>query len=212
MVPPSDVLTILIQHSSVILHCAGFAKGVGTPSTNALLPLERLQEAKKNLSYEISCSTFSKSDQYIPGNRQNCTGPIGLLVLPQQLNSIPLASPCDAGTSIDPRNTGKRIFNRVTVTASDLRDSITKREPNLYNEWVVSNYSVHGILWLTTNIQFMHIGNPINYTHNDIWSGFPGESHYCVCNGEFRSLEFDDGNDQFQIKNIVDIKDIYRNP
>ena len=40
-----DILSILADKQALLVHCAGFGKGIGSYETNALKYLERLQRA-----------------------------------------------------------------------------------------------------------------------------------------------------------------------
>jgi hypothetical protein len=92
----------------------------------------------------ISCSTVRPGDVFREFDR-NATGCIGVIVDLQAPPSLVAVDPYDCG-SIEEEDGTRSVLNEGDITLADLKNSVQNRVSTSYNEWVVRNYIVLGIL------------------------------------------------------------------
>lgn len=91
----------------------------------------------------VSCSTVCPNDVFY-GTERNAIGCIGLVLDLIEPESIVATSPDDCG-SIEV-NGIRTVEREVDIFVTDIENSITKRQPGSYNEWVLRNFKVLGVL------------------------------------------------------------------
>ena len=97
----SDIKDVLFLNNVFIVHCVGYAKGIGY-LVEECGHLERLAKVITEKP-PVSCSSITvgdKPDSYL-------TGQIGLILVPNNDYSISHASATDAGTTPEERNQAK---------------------------------------------------------------------------------------------------------
>ncbi|HCM1609724.1 TPA: hypothetical protein N2965_004580 [Vibrio parahaemolyticus] len=79
---------------------------------------------------------------------RNATGCIGVIISINNPQSIIDVSESDCG-SIECDNGERTTYSQKTLTISDIESSIENRSVDSYNEWVVQDYNIIGILALS---------------------------------------------------------------
>lgn len=95
----------------------------------------------------LSCSVIRSDDHYdvTNGNHPTCVGSIGVIVRPRSAASIVWAQAADLGTHKDSTLIRVSGYEHLDLSLEDLALSLTGRQSNRYNEWVVRDYDVIGI-------------------------------------------------------------------
>lgn len=211
-----EINQVLINTGSFIVHCAGYAKGIGF-STQEVGYLERISKVISEKP-PISCSSVHVGDSA----DTHLTGQIGLILIPNHQCSISHASPQDAGTSVDDRNTAK--LQKLTISLTDLKHAIENRVDGSYNELCLYNYDVHGIFYTRLPVEFSHnptdedladdtgngIVNPNQFNSiaiNDMNS--EGLPVYQFENGNFYLANFD-GNKYVRSASLILVSDVLK--
>lgn len=96
----------------------------------------------------LSCSVIRADDHFdiTNGFHPTCTGSIGVIVRPRGAKSIVWAQAVDLGTHKDSTSIRVSGYEHLDLSLGDLAVSLTDRQPNRYNEWVVQDYDVIGII------------------------------------------------------------------
>jgi len=139
----AEVHAFLDGKNSLIVHFSGAPKGAGK-DRGLLYPQDLRHVVAGNARGGISCSTVQPGDAFSGVNR-NATGCIGVIVDLQEPSSLVAVHPHDCG-SIEEADGTRSVPNEGDITLADLENSTQDRRSTLYNEWVVRNYIVHGIL------------------------------------------------------------------
>lgn len=139
----------------------------------------------------LSCSVVTPSDPFI-GETPFVPGYIGIILDPISSESIISCSTADSGDIRDPRScTVVGELQNVDISVADLGRTITERTG--YNNWLVKNYEVLGILALPPfRVEIINhhelIGLVRSSSRTDIGQvalAFPGLPTYTVDNGQY---------------------------
>lgn len=199
------ILSILADKQALLVHCAGFAKGIGSNETNALKYLERLQRAIDR-DFELSCSTVFPGDIHTL-EIMNYTGKVGLILCPNAMNSITFASPNDAGSQIDPNNPGRRLSGLPPATPQRIQAAIDERPCNAYNELGVLNYSVRGV-FIDPPVQYSSEEGIASIECSEVALAFSDQPLFRIHRGEL--YEVVRGNGGFSIGAKADVEKLYK--
>lgn len=91
----------------------------------------------------LSCSTVMPGDQFEPMPR-NSTGSVGVILGLKNILSVKAAHPKDCGSYTD-ENGDRQVGQQPPLTIEIVRNSITERDAENYNEWVVRDYEMLGL-------------------------------------------------------------------
>jgi hypothetical protein len=200
----AETLALLKLHNALIVHCAGMAKGVGSPKTAALGYLERLECAAQN-KFELSCSTVVPNDE-CSFDRMNYTGQVGLVLLPSTAESVTFASPTDAGSQIDPNCPGRRTHNCGPVSLHAIDSAISRRPTDKYNELGLYQFSVVGV-FVDPPVQYSDEVGFHDVSVDEVALRFPSYSLFCLQQGVLHTY-LKEGN-VWQVGTPVPMTDIY---
>ncbi len=200
-----DLLSLLIDQDAIIVHCAGFAKGVGNDETNGLDYLQRLHRAIVG-DVELSCSTVVPGDMN-DFSKMNYTGKVGLVLRPNSSASITFASESDVGSQIDPRDSKRRFTGLPSATLELIQTAITDRPPNTYNELGVMDYSVIGV-FIDPPIQYVSETGLHSIELRDVAKAFSAVRLFLLRGGQLHDLVSEDG--RLTQGNVVSIASLYR--
>lgn len=201
-----ELLSLLREQSALIVHCAGFAKGVGSVETNNHGYLARLQYAIDNSDIEVSCSTIIPGDFYAWGH-ENYTGRVGVVIRPNKIESITFASPVDAGSQIDLTNPKRRYTGLPQATIDIIRSAILDRCPDRYNELGVMDYTVMGI-FVDPPVEFIENGNFQQRNAEEILAQFPDQRWLCLQQGSLYEV-CRTGDGRLSCGSRIDVSSLY---
>lgn len=134
---------ILEQNNALIVHFSGAPKGSGKCRLDHMYPKDLLHVVNEYAQGGLSCSTIMPTDNFY-GIDRNATGCIGVVLGLKSDCSVTSATPNDAG-SIENSNGTREAQDQIVDTAA-IKESISNRKQNGYNEWVVRDYVSLGIL------------------------------------------------------------------
>jgi hypothetical protein len=106
------------------------------------------------------------------GARANCTGPLGLIIAPASDESITGAAPHDCGSQLHSDGTRVVCEQWRHPSATEFTASVEGRFADAYNEIVVANYRVLGILVITWHGTEVNYGE-VQYSLSEIAAMFP---------------------------------------
>lgn len=141
MTERNDVLNILREHEMILVHMSGCPKGTGNPNAPGLYPADLKQVIAGKAQTGVSCSTICATDCF----EIDCacaTGYIGLILdIGDGLVVDTHFHDCGSFMAGGIRTTGQQR-NGI----NDIEDSINNRPPCSYNEWVVKDFKVLGVI------------------------------------------------------------------
>lgn len=202
---PDEVLSLLIEHSALLVHCAGIAKGVGSSETDQLDYLGRLRFAIANTDIELSCSTIVPGDS-VDHMRTNYSGHVGIILRPNRVDSITFALPRDAGSQIDATNPKRRFTGLPQATPELIRAAIVERDASNYNELGVIDYSVLAV-FIEPPVQYSTMDGTVTVPNNTIASVFSNQRLLGLHRGELYELDWSNGQPRLGAK--VDVASLY---
>lgn len=138
-----DVHALLKAFNGLIVHFSGCPKGAGKDRGLAhLYPNDLKHVINGHAQGGISCSIVRPGDCFV-GTERNATGCIGVIVDLVVPESIVGAQIGDGGSGED-ESGNRSMESQLIITADDLRATLNRG--NTYNEWVIANYRIFGIL------------------------------------------------------------------
>ena len=138
-----EIYSVLEQNNALIVHFSGAPKGSGKYRHDHIYPKDLLHVINCYAQGGVSCSTVMPTDNF-HGRDRNATGCIGVVLGLKNDCSVTSAAPNDVG-SIESRN-GIREAQGQIINIAAINASISDRQKNEYNEWVVRDYFVIGVL------------------------------------------------------------------
>ena len=141
-----DIYRILAKHNALIVHFSGTPKGAGNGINNFFYPDDLKNVIDGNAQGGLSCSTITPADNF-HGFDRNATGSIGVIIGLRNIESLVCGSENDCGSGTDENGDRYCSSNLVSPAIPEcLESAITNRQIGRYNELVVKNYDVLGIL------------------------------------------------------------------
>lgn len=128
----------------LVVHFSGAPKGTGIKREDHLYPNDLTHVLVGKAQGGISCSTVKPGDSF-HGKNRNAIGCIGVIVKLNSVDSLVDVSAYDCG-SIEYRNGERTALTNRKLTIDDIESSIVNRLADRYNEWIVKDYKVIGIL------------------------------------------------------------------
>jgi hypothetical protein len=140
----SEVTNFLRKHNALLVHFSGAPKGAGLERGNDhLFPADLTHVLQGKAMGGLSCSVVLPGDVF-GGIERNATGCIGVVLGLQSPNSLVAVDPDDCGSMEDEATGIREVPHEGDITVADLERTLSER--TAYNEWVVRNYVVLGIL------------------------------------------------------------------
>lgn len=138
-----QVYGLLSQHRGLIVHFSGAPKGVGKDRGAAhLFPSDLLHVIDGCAQGGVSSSVVRPGDVF-SGHSRNATGTVGVILGLVEPQSLVAADRKDCGSTEGPDGV-RTVEEEKDIEIADLDDTIIQRET--YNEWVIRNFRVIGIL------------------------------------------------------------------
>lgn len=139
----AEVHAVLAAHEALIVHFSGVPKGSGLERGH-LYPDDLHYVIAENAMGGLACSIVMPGDVF-SGFQRNATGCIGLVLDLTSPASLVAVSATDCG-SIDGPNGIRIVQHERNISVADVEASISNRPPGNYNEWVVRDFKVIGVL------------------------------------------------------------------
>ena len=139
----SEVHAVLATHNALIVHFSGAPKGAGV-ERGFLYPDDLQNVVEGNAMGGLSCSVV-KPDDVFWGFERNATGCIGVVLDLTAPESLVAVSANDCGSIEQPDGT-RVVEQELDITAPDVEISIRDRPAGKYNEWVVRDFKIVGVL------------------------------------------------------------------
>jgi hypothetical protein len=139
----AEVHAVLAAHEALIVHFSGVPKGSGLERGH-LYPDDLRYVIAGNSMGGLACSTVKPGDVFA-GFQRNATGCIGLILDLTSPASLVAVSATDCG-SIEGPNGIRMVLNERSISVADVEASIFNRPLGHYNEWVVRDFKVIGVL------------------------------------------------------------------
>lgn len=196
-----DVHDLLRDKSGLVVHFSGTPRGVAASSFNGGFPDDLLNVLDGAAQSGISCSVVHPGDNFDTQSiYTNATGCIGVIVRLRNPQSLVGAHYKDCGSRVED---GVRTCAQANqpMTIDQVRESILARAPGTYNEWVVKDYDVLGLLFQSPF--FVHTpGNKV--TAEELTTSFSGWDWYTLQSNGISRID-----EKFIIAEIVEIERIY---
>jgi hypothetical protein len=199
----ADFRTMLRSHEGLIVHFSTSPPMHAHPDGHYPSDLHTALTSECCRNGGISCSVVTPSDPF-SGDTPFVPGYIGIILDPQSSQSIVSCSTADGGDVRDLEScTVMGELQDIDLSIDDLERTITER--NAYNNWLVKDYGILGVLALPPFrveriIHYEHIGpvrGPMHTNMSKVAAEFPRLSIYTVSQGQY--FAFRDGS-------LVDIK------
>lgn len=139
-----EVHLLLHQWQGVIVHFSGAPKGASGSTFHGQYPADLLNVLANNAQGGISCSVVKPGDDF-HSFIANATGCIGVIVRMSNRHSLVGADCRDCGST---ETEGKRTCRNahLPLSIADVAHSLCGRASDGYNEWIVKDYEVIGLL------------------------------------------------------------------
>lgn len=139
----AEVHAVLAAHDALIVHFSGVPKGSGLERGH-LYPDDLHHIIAGNAMGGLACSTLKLGDVF-SGFQRNATGCIGLVLDLTAPASLVAVSATNCG-SIEGPNGIRIVQHERDISVADVEASIANRPLGHYNEWVVRDFKVVGVL------------------------------------------------------------------
>lgn len=139
----AEVHAVLAAHDGLIVHFSGAPKGSGIERGH-LYPDDLRHVIAGKAMGGLSCSVVKPGDNFV-GFERNATGCIGLILDLTVPSSLVAVSATDCGSIEAPDGT-RHVQHETDISVADVEASITGRRKGNYNEWVVRDFRVLGVL------------------------------------------------------------------
>lgn len=136
----------LLQHyEAVVAHFSSCPRLAQANSFTGNFPSDLLNVLNDRAQGGISCSVVSQNDRFEPFGVRNATGNVGLVVRLRSPQSLVAVSPMDCG-SIERGGVRWAPQADQPIAIWEVKDSIDSRPTDRYNEWVVKDYEIAGLI------------------------------------------------------------------
>lgn len=139
----AEVHAVLSAHAGLIVHFSGAPKGSGVERGH-MYPQDLLHVIAGHAMGGVSCSVVKPGDNFY-GIQRNATGCIGVILDLTAPESLVAVSASDCG-SIEGPDGIRIVQHERDIAVADVEASISGRLPGTYNEWVIRNFKVVGVL------------------------------------------------------------------
>jgi hypothetical protein len=140
-----DVHAFLRERNAVIAHFSGCPKGAGANRGHSY-PDDLHHVLAGKAHGGLSCSLVLPTDRFASDfSWCNTTGCIGVILDLNSAESLVAVSPHDCG-SMDDEHGVRRVLMERDISLGDLERSVSERPLGGYNEWVVKDFRILGIL------------------------------------------------------------------
>jgi len=190
----ADVRALLKSCEGLIVHFSTSPSMHADPLVHYPLDLHTALTSACCLNGGLSCSVVTPSDPFT-GATRFVPGYIGIILDPRESQSIVSCSTVDGGDTRDLQTcTVMGEFQNVDLSIEDLRRTITGRTD--YNNWLVKDYKVLGILALppfrVARIIQDDIAGPVrveaHVSIRQVSSEFPNLPIYTIADGRYFQL------------------------
>lgn len=138
----AQVHEVLRRHSALIVHFSSCPKGTGYHS-DLVYPRDLHNVIDGGAMSGVSCSVVTPKDSF-GGVNKNGTGCVGVVLDLMTSDSLIDVSPDDCGSHVVE---GQRRFrDDRDISVADIEHSINERPIGKYNEWLLRNFKVLGVL------------------------------------------------------------------
>jgi hypothetical protein len=139
----AEVHALLQKYNALVVHFSGSPRGLGKQrGTTNLYPNDLLHVIAGRAQGGISCSVVWPGDNF-HGMDRNATGCVGVIVRFRSPDSLIAAGASDVGSFEDEFGV-RHACSPAEISADDLYKTLTER--TTYNEWVVKDYDIVGVI------------------------------------------------------------------